>query len=532
MLVVGATGVFGSRLVDGLLRTTRFHVIAAARDPARIVASGRLTPLALDATRATPEMLRATGAFAVADAAGPFQQGSHTLAKAAIAAGLHYVDLADSRTFIASFPAFDADARAAGVTALTGASSTPALSGAALAALTDGWRRVDTVEIAISPGNRAPRGLSVVRAILSYAGRPVRVFHAGRWRDRPGWGMTVRRRIPGLGPRWLGLCETADLDLAPARLAVRDTAVFRAGLELPVLHLGLLAASLAVRLRLLPSLLPFAAAFRRIAAWFEPFGSDRGGMQVTAAGLDAAGRPVRAAWTLVAEGGDGPFIPTLPALAALRTIAGAAPGARPCLLPLAAIEAEFAPYRITASRHAAHPEPLFQAVLGPAFDALPAPVRALHMPGGALRASGTAQVDGANTLPARLAARLLGLPPAGRDVPVTVRIAAADGTERWERSFAGRRFRSTLSATPRGLAERFGPLVFALAVTADATGIRAMAVAGWRLGPLPLPRWLAPVSVASETVDASGRFRFDVALHLPLGLGRIVRYRGWLVPDP
>ncbi len=532
MLVVGASGVFGSRLVEGVLRTTDFHVVAAARDPSSIVATGRVTPLAFNARQATAAGLRATGAFAVMDAAGPFQRGSYVLARAAIAAGLHYVDIADARDFIAGFPALDAGARAAGVAALTGASSTPALSGAALAHLTAGWRRIDTVEIAISPGNRAPRGLSVVQAILSYAGRPIRVFHAGAWGERPGWGMTVRRVLPGLGPRWLGLCETADLDLVPARFAVRHAVIFRAGLELLPLHLGLLAASLPVRWGVLPSLRPLAGAFRRIAGWFERFGTDRGGMLVAATGRDAAGAPVRAEWSLVAEAGDGPVIPTLPALAALRALAGApVAGARACALPLDRIAGEFAPYRITTQERIAHPPSLFQSVLGAGFAALPAPLRELHMPGPSLRARGRAQVDGAETWPARVVARLLGLPPGGRDVPVSVRIEASAGRERWERDFGGRRFRSTLSAARDGLVERFGPLGFRLAVESDRTGIRGMKVVGWRLGPLPLPRRLAPVSVAREDVDPEGRFRFDVALDLPLGLGRIVRYRGWLVPE-
>src|ERR1700686_2412057 len=107
----------------------------------------------------------AGGPFGAA-AAGPFQGAGYRLARAAIAAGLHYVDLADARDFVAGFGALDAAARAAGVVALSGASSTPALSHAVLDRLTKGWRSIDTVDIAISPGNRsAPRGLSVIRAI-------------------------------------------------------------------------------------------------------------------------------------------------------------------------------------------------------------------------------------------------------------------------------------------------------------------------------------------------------------------------------
>ena len=520
--MIGGTGIFGSRLVEGIRRTTDLAVTIATRTP-----SARPDHIVLDATTVTPDALKGTGAFAIIDAAGPFQGGNHHLAKTAIAAGLHYIDLADARDFIAGFPALDAEARAAGVVALTGASSTPALSNAALDHLTWGWQRIDTVEIAIAPGNRAPRGLSVVRAILSYAGHPVRLFTGGAWTTRPGWGMTVRHTIPGIGRRWLGLCETADLDLIPARFAVRQSAIFRAGLELSLLHLGLLAASLPVRAGLLRSLAPFARPFRALAALFTPFGTDRGGMAVTATGLDAAGTPIRAQWALVAESGHGPVIPTLPALAALRALATGtlSPGARPCVdLPLAAITAEFAGHRITAGITPC----LFATALGPDFSRLPAAIRHLHhVP----RAAGKAEVDGPQGPLARLVAAIIGLPAPGMDIPVAVTITATPDGEIWERNFAGSRFTSHLSLSRAGgLAERFGPLTFDLAVTAGPAGIGAMAIRAWRIGPLPLPCRLAPISIASETIDATGRFRFDVALHLPFRLGRIVRYRGWLLP--
>jgi hypothetical protein len=275
------------------------------------------------------------------------------LARAEIAAGMHYIDLADARDFVAGFGVLDAAAREAGVVALTGVSSTPALSHAVLDRLTAGWRWIDTVEIAISPGNRnSPRGLSVIRAILSYAGQQVRVFAGGAWTERRGWGRPVRRAMRGLGKRWLSLCETPDLDLVPARFAPREAAIFRAGLELSVMHLGLCVAGLLVRARLLRSLTPFARPFRWIAERLKGFGSDRGGMLVEAVGIDAAGRPIRAAWSLVAEAGDGPVIPTLPALAAIRALADgrlSEPGARPCVgvLDLASLEREFARFRIT-----------------------------------------------------------------------------------------------------------------------------------------------------------------------------------------
>ena len=77
--------------------------------------------------------------------------------------------------------------------------------------------------------------------------------------------------------------------------------------------------------------------------------------------------------------------------------------------------------------------------------------------------------------------------------------------------------------------ERFGPLSFDIALKAEEGRLTYPVVAG-RCAGLPLPRVLLPVSDTAESVDAKGRVTFDVAVSLPW-FGRIVRYRGWLVPD-
>ena len=569
-MVVGGAGTFGSRLVRGILGRTGMRVVVAGRGLARAQAfvdglgaeglgAGRVSAARLDAGTADAAALRALGAFAVVDAAGPFRPGQDGLARAAVAAGAHYVDLADGRAFVRGFAAgLDAPARAAGVVALTGASSTPALSCAVLDHLTAGWTAVETVETAILPGNRAPRGLAVMQSILSWAGQPVRVFLDGRWAARPGWGLTRRGDVPGLGRRWSSLADTPDLDLVPARHRVARSAVFRAGLEVPLLHLGLLALGQPVRAAracgVRVSLVPLAPALLWMATLLERAGTDRGGMVVEVAGRDAAGQPVRRRWTLVAEAGDGPVIPTLPALAVLRRLeaedppgdgrpgspsAGQLrlqPGARACVgaVTLDAITAEFAPYGITASTEDLRP--LFADVLGEAaFAALPPAVRAIHAGGAGAVLEGRADVDGPAGLLARCCAAPFRFPPAGSGVPVRVVVTPGPGgaEEAWSRYFAGRRFGSRMRRVaepgPRhGLEERFGPFAFRLAVPADASGL-SMQVVGWRLGPVPLPRAWAPRAVAREGVDAEGRFRFDVVVTLPLA-GRVTGYRGWLVP--
>ena len=124
-------------------------------------------------------------------------------------------------------------AKSHGVLAVTGASSTPALSHAVIDELTRGWTRVDSVEIAISPGNRAPLGLAVIKSILSYVG-PARARVAVRAVDA-GAGLGIARR-EGVSAIWArGCCRCARRPISiwcRKRFPSVRTAIFRAGLEL------------------------------------------------------------------------------------------------------------------------------------------------------------------------------------------------------------------------------------------------------------------------------------------------------------
>ena len=540
VLVIGAGGVFGSRLCEGLLRHG-FSVVVAGRGRGRAeataarllkaVPAGRVEVAVLDAALLTPHDLRATGATVVADMAGPFQGAEPATARAAIAAGLHYVDLADARDFVAAFPALDAVARTAGVVALTGCSSTPALSNAVLDRLTAGWREVISVEAAISPGARAPRGLSVMRAILSWLGRPVRVFEGSGWRARPGWSGLHARNFGAAGRRRVSLCETPDLDLFPARFRPRQRGWFLAGLEPWPAHLGAWLLGLTVRaFRFDPA--PLAPLLVSVSGWASVLGSDRGAMRVEAFGVDGEGRAARAVWRLVAPPGVGPVTPTLPALAAIRALVDGRfeAGARPCVgvLPLGSIVAEMAPHGLetatTIERGA-----IYARAIGQAFDNLPVPIRALHEAVGRSVWRGEARTEGAAGPLAALIARVVGFPKAQTACPAEVEIDADGERSIWRRRIGGHAFASVLSRPRSGgrLRERFGPVSMDLRLTPRG-GRLIYEVEGWRLGPIPLPRRLGPTTRAFEEVDGEGRFVFDVEISLPL-VGRVVRYRGWLV---
>ena len=546
VVVVGGSGVFGFRLAEGIVATTDLEVVIAGRDFKRAEAAckrlRRLHPAAnvsarvLDTRSVTREDISVTGAWLVVDGAGPFQRGTYRLAEASIAAGAHYVDLADGRDFVTGIDALDGAARMNGVAVLSGASATPALSHAALRHLVEGWRAIDSVDVAIYPGNRAPRGTSVVRAVLSYVGQPVRAFIDGAWRQQLGWGCLVRRRIPGIGHRWLSLCETPDLELMPRNFQIRRAAIFRAGLELSVLHLGLSLFSLPVRAGLVRSLAPFAGILRAIVQLLRPLGSDRGGMSVSATGLDARGSRVEATWRLLATAAAGPMVPTLPALAAIRALhegrltwSGAGPGIGH--LDLAAITAEMRRHALSTETAvlALEQRPLFVRALGARFEMLPETVRTAHDIHMTQIFEGRAEIEGAANPLGRLIARVLRFPHSGRDIAVRMLMAPERSGEAWRRDFGADTFHTHLSLVGDALIEeKFGAVTGTLRLQASPSGLDLETV-GWRLGPVPLPKSLRPRSHARERIDAEGRFTFDVPITLPL-IGRLVHYRGWLVP--
>jgi hypothetical protein len=536
VLIVGGAGVFGRRLAEGLNASTKASIIIAGRSLARAqgaaVELGAAQAVALDRDTATAGELRALRADLVIDAAGPFQGADLRFARAVIESGAHYLDLADARDFVAAFPQLDALARTRGVAAITGASSTPALTHAVLDELRAGWRRLDIARAGIAPANQMDRGPAVMKAILSWVGAPVRVFEDGSWRERPGWSHCADIDVPGLGRRRFAIADTPDLDLIRARYAPRDAALFMAGLELPIMQRGLEAVGALRRWRFLRNPVRWADLLRGAGDMLSPFGSDRGGMIVEALGRDAHDRPAYARWTMVASDGLGPYTPTFAALAlARRFVAGETlpAGARPCvaMLTLSDFEPEFTRHRFKTCIETIPLRSPFETALAASFDAAPPAVRAAHRAGPVTRLRGVAMIQGPASPLAALLARLFGMPAAANETPISVTKRLWPDREVWTRRFGERRMESRLRAVAPGVVrESFGPFDFDMKVSVN-EGVLAMTIVGWRIGPIPLPSWLAPRSAATESQDADGRFRFDVPIALPL-IGRLTHYSGWL----
>lgn len=548
VLIVGGYGVFGGRLAQLLRKDVDIELLIAGRSLRKARAFCRKhggIPARFDRDGMLLAQLHALGPQVVVDAAGPFQHygtDPYRLARAALAAGAHYLDLADDADFVAGIGALDGKAREAGRTVLSGVSSVPAISSAAVEQLRRGLAQIEHIETVILPGNRAPRGLSVVRAIVAQAGRPLRVWHGDVWRQVPAWGDLTRARLQAatrqLDARWASPIGAPDLLLFPARYGARSVA-FRAGLELSILHLGLWLLAWLPRLRLVHSLTALAPLLRALADLLRPFGEDRGGMAVTVRGENAARRTEQRCWTLIAESGDGPFIPAIPAAAWLRQRArGVAPkpGARPCIgeLSLSQLMLAFAPLAFVSEQLFTPAPTLFERALGDGWLRLPTPVRRLHGVAHAAEYRGEAVVENGTHLLARLARAVMRLPAEAARVPVQVSIRARPGAEHWQRQFGTSRFATTLCwhAKRQRIVETFSlfglPMRFELGLAAADYALHWPVTRGWFCG-VRLPRFLLPISDSIEDVDEQGRFRFDVSIRLP-GIGLVARYRGWLNP--
>lgn len=538
VVLVGATGMFGARLAARLAGWPELDLVLAARTQAplealraRLAAAGAKASLSTAVVdRGKPGTVTALAPWAVINSAGPFQGAGYELARAVIDAGAHWIDLADARNYVAGFAeALDGLARSRGVLAVAAASSTPALSAAALARLTDGWREVRRATTVIAPGAQAP-GPSITKAVLAQVGQPVRCFSGGAWTRRRAWMGARWTSLPGLGRRLVALADTPDLDLLPA--VAREEGLFFASVQPAILTRLIGLAAWAVRLGLLPSLEPLASALRPAAALLARFGARRGGMAVTAEGVGPEGEPRRARWSLVAEGDSGPDIPSAPASAVLRALLGGRlqrTGALICVgvVGLDDILAELAglPIASRTERWRLDRTGLFPNALGDAFDALPAEVRAVHS-GAPTRRQGRV-VSAGRGLGAWLARLCLGLPGRGR-FAAEVEIAPDAGGEVWTRRFGASRFRSRLRplpARPGQFEEQVGPAAFAFSLRPMARGFVWVAE-GWRLGPIPMPTWLGLIS-RGRCFEQGGTYRFS-AIVAHRWLGVMVAYAGRL----
>jgi hypothetical protein len=551
VLIVGGYGTFGGRLCDLLGDEPRLTLIVAGRSLEKAEAfcrrpsAAKLVPARFDRDADVVAQVATLGPHIVVDASGPWQAYTHdpyAVARAALASGADYLDLADGSAFVRGIDTLDAEARRAGRFVLSGASSFPVLTAAATRVISADLRRIDAIRTGIAPSPYAGVGLNVIRAIASYAGKPVRHLRAARWTEGVGMLDSIHHTITVPGgiplPRLrFALVDVPDLAALPLSFpGVRD--VFAGAGPTPrVLHVLLRALAWLVHRGVLTSLEPLA----RLMTWTANhvrWGEHRGGMFVEVAGIDRDGFPADRRWHLVADGDSGPLIPSMAIEVLLRgCLEGRRPepGARSAIdsISLADYEERFRARGIVSAqvRRPDASSPIYRQLLGSAYEQLALPIRTLHEIATKRTFRGEANVTRGRNFLSRLVARIVGFPPEGDRVPVTVTLSRCGNRELWERDFAGSRFASVqyLGEGPNEglIVERFGPIAFAMAVIVADGRLNLVQRRGTAFG-IPMPRWMLPKGEAFEH-DADGRFNFHVDIVLPV-IGLVVGYRGWLSP--
>lgn len=353
-LVLGGYGNFGARICRALAPSPDVELLVGGRDLERATAfaqtlGGHARGVRVDAQ--SPDLAQGLGdlgADLVIHTAGPFQNQDYRVPQAVAAAGAHYIDLADGRRFVCDFPAaLDVAFRSAGRTAVTGASTVPALSSAVVDHLTAGWQSIHSIDICIAPAQGAPRGEATLAGVLAYCGEPIRVWQHGQWTEQPGWANPVKVQFARMKPRRGALCDIPDLELFPARYAGVQSVMFRAALEVGLAQQAFAFMAFMHRVGVLPAPQKLAPLLHSAGRVFDALGTALGGMVVRVTGTDAEGKAARRAWHIASDDNHGPEIPCMAAILLARRLArgDALPvGAHACagLLTLSEFEPEFA----------------------------------------------------------------------------------------------------------------------------------------------------------------------------------------------
>lgn len=342
VLIIGGYGNFGSFITKRLAREDDLQLIIAGRSPDKAEKLAREVDAvhkpefaALDIQSGLTDALAAIKPDIVIHTSGPFQAQGYDVAKACIAQGCHYIDLADGREFVDGIAALDAQAKAKGVLVISGASSVPCLTSALVEHYRGEFEKLETLDYGITTAQKTARGLATTAAILSYTGRPFKTLINGKMTDVYGWQSLHARKYPALGWRLLGNCEVPDLALFPKRYPDLKTVRFYAGLEIPFIHLTLWALSWLVRIGLIRSRLERAAPLMlKTSFLFDWLGSANSGFHMALSGMGKNSKDKTITFELTARSGDGPYIPCMPAILLTKKLASGAvkdTGAFPCV---------------------------------------------------------------------------------------------------------------------------------------------------------------------------------------------------------
>jgi len=340
VLIIGGYGNFGSFISKSLSSEAGIQLFIGGRSikKAREFCAGlssnhQVKAVVLDINRNLGEVLKNIQPQLIIHTSGPFQTQGYQVAELCIELGIHYVDLADAREFVVGIDTLDESAKKHDVCVYSGASSVPCLTSAIVDHYQSEFDELIGLDYGITTAQKTTRGLATTAAILNYTGKVFHTLIGGDLRPVYGWQSLHGRRYSDLGWRLLGNCDVPDLSIFPNRYPGLKNQRFYAGLELPFVHLTLWLLSWLVRVGLIKNLAGWARALLKISFLFDFAGSANSGFHMKMMGKKQ-GLKKNVSFELIARGGDGPYIPCMPAILIAKKLATGVDiprGARACV---------------------------------------------------------------------------------------------------------------------------------------------------------------------------------------------------------
>ena len=278
IVVFGGYGTFGS-LVARALAADGLRLRIAGRDARRAARfASDLGPghggVAADASDSASCAAALAGARVAVSCVGPFRADGLGLAlpDTCLAAGVHYVDIADDRGWLARLRGLGERFRERGLVAACGCSSLPGISGALALVAAEGLPQVERARVTLFIGNANPKGTAAVASAASQLGRR---FQAPQGTLVGLRGREVVSLPPPFGRRSVHDLDSPEYDLFPDLLGAREVRV-KVGFESRLATASFVALS-----HLGPDLGARAASvLGRAAGLFSRFGHSGGFVQV------------------------------------------------------------------------------------------------------------------------------------------------------------------------------------------------------------------------------------------------------------
>lgn len=333
VLILGGYGNFG-KLIACRLVSLNINIIIAGRNEnkaKKLANELNAESAVIDINKDLKDQLNILKPFIVINTCGPFQNSNYFVGEMCIKNKTHYIDLADGRDFVCGIYKLDELAKKYKVLCVSGASTVPCLSSAVIEKYQNNYSEINSIIYGITPGQKTPRGLATVKAILSYLGKPMKASQGQK--IRYGWQDIYIQKYPVLGNRLMGNCDIPDFDLFPKKFGIKSIK-FSAGMENTILHFSIWALSWIKRFGLPVNFENYASFFLKLSNLFNGFGTSNGGMHIIISGKDLLGKSLTKKWFIIAKNGDGPQIPSVPSvLLAKKLIDGdlKITGATPCM---------------------------------------------------------------------------------------------------------------------------------------------------------------------------------------------------------